>query len=110
MYPKFKRSVTESSGFKLDVMVEASGFTKKDMKALDEVRTLHLFIRYLSHIFLSTWKHPGKIIKALPTKKKEKKMRKKRVKVKRRKAAKTKKRKIRTMQKRMATTPTPNPR
>lgn len=38
MYPKFNRTMSEGvADFKLDVMVEASGFTKKDMKTLEEV-------------------------------------------------------------------------
>ncbi|KAJ2913387.1 hypothetical protein MD484_g7029, partial [Candolleomyces efflorescens] len=37
LYPRFKRTISEGeTDFKLDVMVEASGFTKKDQKALDE--------------------------------------------------------------------------
>jgi RIO kinase 2 len=41
MYPKFKRTMAETSpdgaDFRLDVVVEASGFKKEDMKALDDV-------------------------------------------------------------------------
>ncbi|RXW19864.1 hypothetical protein EST38_g5967 [Candolleomyces aberdarensis] len=37
LYPRFKRTLSEGeTDFKLDVMVEASGFTKKDQKTLDE--------------------------------------------------------------------------
>ncbi|KAH6917321.1 atypical/RIO/RIO2 protein kinase [Coprinopsis sp. MPI-PUGE-AT-0042] len=40
MYPKFKRTMAEATpdgaDFRLDVVVEASGFKKEDMKALDE--------------------------------------------------------------------------
>ena len=41
MYPKFKRTMSEGAAdFRLDVMVEASGFTKKDMKTLEDVSDL----------------------------------------------------------------------
>ncbi|KIM48138.1 hypothetical protein M413DRAFT_439857 [Hebeloma cylindrosporum] len=38
LYPRFRKSVEESgeAGFKLDVMVEASGFGRKEMKVLEE--------------------------------------------------------------------------
>lgn len=43
MYPRFKTVKAESSGeqdgFRLDVMVAASGFAKKDQKTLEEVRS-----------------------------------------------------------------------
>ncbi|PPQ71342.1 hypothetical protein CVT24_012083 [Panaeolus cyanescens] len=40
LYPRFKKTMEESSegpGFQLDVMVEASGFGRKEMKVLEEV-------------------------------------------------------------------------
>ena len=40
LYPRFRKMVEESGkevGFKLDVMVEASGFGRKEMKVLEEV-------------------------------------------------------------------------
>lgn len=40
LYPRFRKTLEDSdqgSGFKLDVMVEASGFGKKEMKVLEEV-------------------------------------------------------------------------
>lgn len=39
LYPRFRKVLEESgeSGFKLDVMVEASGFGRKEMKVLEEV-------------------------------------------------------------------------
>ena len=40
LYPKFSRAVSEGSdsdSFRLDVVVEASGFGRKDMKFLEEV-------------------------------------------------------------------------
>ena len=41
MYPKFKRTMSEGvADFRLDVIVEASGFTKKDMKTLEDVSDL----------------------------------------------------------------------
>jgi RIO kinase 2 len=39
LYPRFRKTVEESgeaAGFKLDVMVEASGFGRKEMKVLEE--------------------------------------------------------------------------
>ncbi|KAF9531994.1 RIO1 family-domain-containing protein [Crepidotus variabilis] len=43
LYPKFRKIVNASGeeGFKLDVMVEASGFGRKEMKVLEEVRSFH---------------------------------------------------------------------
>jgi len=44
LYPRFKTVKAESNGendgFRLDVMVAASGFAKKDQKTLEEVRSL----------------------------------------------------------------------
>lgn len=41
LYPRFKRTFSEADhkgdGFRLDVVVAASGFAKKDMKLLEEV-------------------------------------------------------------------------
>ena len=40
LYPKFRRVLcegTQSNSFRLDVVVEASGFGRKDMKVLEEV-------------------------------------------------------------------------
>jgi len=40
LYPRFRKTLEDSNqgpGFKLDVMVEASGFGKKEMKVLGEV-------------------------------------------------------------------------
>jgi RIO kinase 2 len=39
LYPKFRKVIEDSgeTGFKLDVMVEASGFGRKQMKELEEV-------------------------------------------------------------------------
>ena len=40
LYPRFRKTLEDPGqgpGFKLDVMVEASGFGKKDMKVLEEV-------------------------------------------------------------------------
>ncbi len=39
LYPRFRKIVEGSGedGFRLDVMVEASGFGRKEMKALEEV-------------------------------------------------------------------------
>ena len=41
LYPRFKSTLKEGSenpeNFRLDVVVSASGFEKKDMKALEEV-------------------------------------------------------------------------
>ena len=40
LYPRFRKTLEDPDqgpGFKLDVMVEASGFGKKDMKVLEEV-------------------------------------------------------------------------
>jgi len=39
MYPQFRKTVEESGeeGFRLDVMVEASGFGRKEMRVLGEV-------------------------------------------------------------------------
>ncbi|KAF5374772.1 hypothetical protein D9758_000215 [Tetrapyrgos nigripes] len=43
LYPKFKRTLanddTDDEGFRLDVVVEASGFGRKDMKALEEMES-----------------------------------------------------------------------
>lgn len=38
LYPRFRKTMEEEDGFKLDVMVEASGFGRKEMKMLEEVR------------------------------------------------------------------------
>lgn len=43
LYPRFRKTLEDldqGPGFKLDVMVEASGFGKKDMKVLEEVGCL----------------------------------------------------------------------
>jgi hypothetical protein len=46
---------TDTDGFRLDVVVEASGFGRKDMKLLEEVsRTGMVF--FLALISSSTWK------------------------------------------------------
>ena len=40
LYPRFRKTLEDPDqgpGFKLDVMVEASGFGRKDMKVLEEV-------------------------------------------------------------------------
>jgi RIO kinase 2 len=39
LYPRFRKTVEESGeeGFRLDVMVEASGFGRKEMRVLEEV-------------------------------------------------------------------------
>ena len=46
LYPRFRKTLEESgeeAGFKLDVMVEASGFGRKEMKVLEEVIFLGIF-------------------------------------------------------------------
>lgn len=53
LYPRFRKTVEESGkeGFKLDVMVEASGFGRKEMKSLEEVmKFLHI-----QYILLKLW-------------------------------------------------------
>jgi RIO-like serine/threonine protein kinase len=60
LYPRFRKTVEESgkeSGFKLDVMVEASGFGHKEMKVLEEVILIsrHLVVNCLLTLFHSIW-------------------------------------------------------
>jgi len=56
LYPKFKAVKAESNGdgdvFRLDVIVAASGFVKKDQKTLEEVRSHSLTTDKLLRITL----------------------------------------------------------
>ncbi|KAF8585518.1 RIO1-domain-containing protein [Ramaria rubella] len=52
LYPRFKGTLQNSGGFRLDVVVAASGFARKDMKILEDVR---LRIGTLSSLFESTY-------------------------------------------------------
>lgn len=49
LYPRFKSTLKEDGsvgdGYRLDVVVSASGFTKKDAKILDEVSLSILFLK-----------------------------------------------------------------
>ncbi|KAF9489666.1 RIO1-domain-containing protein [Pleurotus eryngii] len=50
LYPRFKSiqsSAETEGGFRLDVVVAASGFGRKDMKVLEEVRRLRYLARFL---------------------------------------------------------------
>lgn len=46
LYPRFRKTVEEfgEEGFRLDVVVEASGFGRKEMRALEEVTSNLLFV------------------------------------------------------------------
>ncbi|ELU43106.1 RIO1 domain-containing protein [Rhizoctonia solani AG-1 IA] len=53
VYPRFSKTVTESEseeGFRLDVVVAASGFSGKEMKTLDEVRCVHQCLEFDSRL------------------------------------------------------------
>lgn len=66
LYPRFRKTLEDPEqgpSFKLDVMVEASGFGKKDMKVLEEVGCI--WALFLCDSFIappSTW-NPSKIKK-----------------------------------------------
>lgn len=55
LYPRFRKTVREGGdevgegdeGFRLDVVVAASGFKRRDIKALEEVRNPILYDRQL---------------------------------------------------------------
>jgi RIO kinase 2 len=46
IYPKFKSTVGNGSkdGFRLDVVVEASGFGRREMKVLEQVLGLYVYV------------------------------------------------------------------
>jgi hypothetical protein len=46
IYPKFKSAVGDGSdGFRLDVIVEASGFGRREMKVLEQVRGSFVYVK-----------------------------------------------------------------
>ena len=57
LYPRFRKTVEDSgqASFKLDVMVEASGFGRKEMKALEEVNLPHITTLLPPDTSSSTW-------------------------------------------------------
>lgn len=57
MYPKFQRTLANEEGgedFRLDVVVAASGFSRKDMKVLEEVSAIQklLFVNTLTFLLV----------------------------------------------------------
>ena len=54
LYPRFKSILSDSNqegdGFRLDVVVAASGFAKRDMKVLEDVGLISSFFLFLRKI------------------------------------------------------------
>lgn len=56
LYPKFQRTLANEEGgedFRLDIVVAASGFSRKDMKVLEEVSVMSCYSITYSYLHLT---------------------------------------------------------